>query len=113
MHKQIYLNLPVRDLPRSKAFFASLGFTFNAQFSDDNAACMIVGENIHAMLLAEPYFRTFTTKTIADTRESTEVLICLSCESREEVDALVAKALDGGGRAPRPAQDHGFMYQHV
>jgi predicted lactoylglutathione lyase len=112
MHKQIYVNLPVKDLARSRAFFSSLGFEFNPQFSNDQGACMIIGENIFAMLLAEPFFQGFTTKPIANARETTEVLTCLSCESREEVDALVSKALAAGGRAPNPKQDHGFMYGH-
>jgi predicted lactoylglutathione lyase len=112
MHKQIYVNLPVKDLARSRAFFSSLGFEFNAQFSNDQGACMIIGENIFAMLLAEPFFQGFTAKPIANARETTEVLTCLSCESREEVDALVQKALAAGGRAPNPKQDHGFMYGH-
>ena len=112
MHKQIYVNLPVKDLARSREFFASLGFEFNPQFSNDQGACMIIGENIFAMLLAEPFFQGFTNKPIANARETTEVLTCLSCESREEVDALVQKALAAGGRAPNPKQDHGFMYGH-
>ena len=112
MHKQIYVNLPVKDLARSREFFSSLGFDFNAQFSNDQGACMIIGENIFAMLLAEPFFQGFTSKPIANARETTEVLTCLSCESREEVDALVQKALAAGGRAPNPKQDHGFMYGH-
>ena len=112
MHKQIFVNLPVRDLGRSREFFASLGFTFNPQFSNDDAACMIVGENIFVMLLVERFFQGFTSKPVANARETTEVLTCLSCESREEVDALVAKALAAGGRAPNPQQDHGFMYGH-
>jgi predicted lactoylglutathione lyase len=112
MHKQIYVNLPVKDLARSREFFSSLGFDFNAQFSNDQGACMVIGENIFAMLLAEPFFQGFTSKPIANARETTEVLTCLSCESREEVDALVQKALAAGGRAPNPKQDHGFMYGH-
>jgi predicted lactoylglutathione lyase len=112
MHKQIFVNLPVKDLARSRSFFSSLGFAFNPQFSNDDGACMIIGENIFAMLLTEPFFRGFTTKPIADAREATEVLTCLSCESRDEVDALVAKAIAAGGRAPNPKQDHGFMYGH-
>lgn len=112
MHKQIFVNLPVKDLARSRAFFSSLGFEFNPQFSNDEGACMIIGENIFAMLLVERFFQSFTSKPIADARNSTEVLTCLSCESREEVDALVAKALAAGGRAPNPKQDHGFMYGH-
>ncbi|MEN3274255.1 MAG: uncharacterized protein V7631_45 [Massilia sp.] len=112
MHKQIFVNLPVRDLARSRAFFASLGFGFNPQFSNDDGAWMILGENIFAMLLVEPFFQGFTGKPVADARETTEVLTRLSCESREEVDALVAKALAAGGRAPNPKQDLGFMYGH-
>jgi predicted lactoylglutathione lyase len=112
MHKQIFVNLPVKDLARSRAFFSSLGFDFNPQFSNDAGACMIIGENIFAMLLTEPFFQGFTTKPVADARECTEVLTCLSCESRAEVDALVAKAVAAGGRAPNPKQDHGFMYGH-
>ena len=112
MHKQIFVNLPVRDLGRSREFFASLGFGFNPQFSNDDAACMIIGENIYAMLLVERFFQGFTNKPIADARATTEVLTCLSCESREEVDALVARALAAGGSAPNPKQDYGFMYSH-
>jgi predicted lactoylglutathione lyase len=112
MHKQIFVNLPVKNLARSRTFFSSLGFEFNPQFSNDDGACMVIGENIFAMLLTEPFFRGFTTKPIADAREATEVLTCLSCESRDEVDALVAKAIAAGGRAPNPKQDHGFMYGH-
>ncbi|MFC4932787.1 VOC family protein [Massilia sp. GCM10023247] len=112
MHKQIFVNLPVRDLGRSRTFFASLGFDFNPQFSNDDAACMIVGDNIFVMLLVERFFQGFTSKPVADAFKATEVLTCLSCESREQVDALVAKALAAGGRAPNPKQDHGFMYGH-
>ncbi len=112
MHKQIFVNLPVRDVPRTKAFYASLGFSFEPKFSNDNALCMVVGENIFAMLLHVDFFKTFTKKPVADARECTEVLTCLSCESRAEVDGLVAKALAAGGKAPNPVQDHGFMYGH-
>lgn len=113
MNKQIFVNLPVKDLDKSKAFFTALGYSFNPQFTDQNAACMVISENsIYAMLLVEDFFKTFTAKPIADARETTEVLTCLSCESREEVDGLVAKALAAGGKAPRAAQDHGFMYAH-
>ena len=112
MHKQIFVNLPVRDLGRSREFFASLGFGFNPQFSNDDGACMIVGENIFVMLLVERFFQGFTSKPVANARETTEVLTCLSCESREQVDAMVAKALTAGGRAPNPKQDYGFMYSH-
>jgi uncharacterized protein len=112
MHRQIYVNLAVDDLPRSKAFFAHLGFEFEPKFTNDQAACMIVGENIFAMLLVKPFFRSFTKKTLCDPRESVETLVCLSCDSREQVDRLVAKALAAGGTAPREQQDYGFMYQY-
>jgi len=111
--KQIFVNLPVKDLDKSKAFFNALGYSFNPQFTDANAACMVVQEgSIHAMLLVESFFKTFTDKAIADTRTSTEVLLCLSCESRAEVDELVAKAVAAGGTTPRSPQDLGFMYGH-
>lgn len=112
-NQQIYVNLPVRNLAASRQFFASLGFEFNPQFSDDNAACMIVSpDHIYVMLLVEPFFQTFIDKKIADARTSTEVLLCLSRGSRAAVDDTVAKALAAGGSAPRAPQDHGFMYQH-
>lgn len=113
MNKQIFVNLPVKDLEKSKAFFTALGYTFNPQFTDQNAACMIIAEDsIYAMLLVHDFFKTFTSKQIAQAHEVTEVLNCLSCESREEVDELVAKAIAAGGKAPRAPQDHGFMYAH-
>jgi uncharacterized protein len=113
MNKQIFVNLPVKDLNKSKAFFTALGYTFNPQFTDDNAACMIISEErIFAMLLTETFFKTFINKQIAKAHEVTEVLTCLSCESREEVDEQVAKAQAAGGKAHRQPQDHGFMYAH-
>lgn len=111
--KQIFVNLPVKNLDKTKAFFAALGYTFNPQFTDANAACMVVQkDSIHVMLLVEDFFKTFTTKAIADTSKTTEVLLCLSCESRAEVDDLVAKAVAAGGTTPREPQDYGFMYGH-
>ena len=112
MNKQIFVNLPVKELERSKAFFSRLGFTFNAQFTNEQGACMIVSDDIYVMLLVEKFFQTFTAKRVANAREVTEVLTCLSCESRAEVDELVAKAISAGGTAPRAPQDHGFMYGH-
>ena len=113
MHKQIYVNLPVADLPRSRAFFESIGLHFEPKFSNDQGACLVIEEgSIHAMLLTRDFFKTFTSKPVADATRSTEVLVCLSCESRAEVDALVQRALAAGGTAPRPPQDHGFMYAH-
>lgn len=113
MARQLFVNLPVKDLKKSIEFFTRLGFTFNPQFTDDNATCMIIEENIFAMLLVEKYFRTFTPKEITDTKKQTEVLLALSCESREEVDKLVSKAVAAGGTTPTPAKDLGFMYQHA
>lgn len=112
MSQQIYVNLPVKNLGLSRAFFTSLGFNFNPQFSNNQAACMIVSENIYVMLLVEDFFKTFTKKPIADATKTTEVLLCLSCDSRDRVDDLVTKALAAGGKAPNPKQDHGFMYGH-
>jgi hypothetical protein len=112
MAKQIFVNLPVKDLHRSVAFFSWLGFTFDPKFTDENATCMIIGENIFVMLLVESFFKTFTTKDLCDATKKTEVLVCLSCDSRAEVDDLVARALSAGGTAPRKPQDHGFMYGH-
>ena len=113
MATQIFVNLPVKDLQRSVAFFTALGYDFDLNFTNENATCMIVGENIFVMLLVEPFFQTFTKKEICDARKSTEVLVCLSCESRAKVDELVARAVAAGGTIPREAQDHGFMYGHT
>lgn len=112
MTRQIFVNLPVKDLNKSIEFFTKLGFTFNPQFTDDNAACMIIGENIFSMLLVEKFFKTFTPKEICDTAKSSEMLIALSYESRAEVDDLVAKAIAAGGTTYNEPKDHGFMYQH-
>ena len=111
MHDQIFVNLPIKDLPRSVKFFESLGYTFNPQFTDENATCMILGENLFAMLLVESYFRTFTDKDVGDAHRTKEVLLAVPVANREAVDALVEKALAAGAKEPRPAQDHGFMYQ--
>jgi len=111
MARKIFVNLPIKDMERSKAFFSALGFSFNPQFTNEQGACMVISEDIHAMLLTEPFFQTFTRKPVSDGK-STEVLVCLSCESREEVDTLVKKAVAAGGRTPNAPQDHGFMYGH-
>jgi predicted lactoylglutathione lyase len=112
MTRAIYINLPVDDLGKSRAFYSGLGFGFNEQFSNDQAACVVVAENISVMLLTKPFFAGFTSKPISDARQSTEVLNCLSCDSREEVDKLVRLAVENGGSAHRQPQDHGFMYGH-
>jgi uncharacterized protein len=112
MSRKIFVNLPIKNMERSQAFFKSLGFTFNPQFTNEQGACMVVSDDIFVMLLVEPFFQTFTKKPIADATKVTEVLMCLSAESRAEVDALVKKALAAGGTSPNPPQDHGFMYGH-
>jgi predicted lactoylglutathione lyase len=112
MHAQIFVNLPVKDLKRSVDFFTRLGYTFNPQFTDENATCMILGDNLFVMLLVEKFFRSFTSKGITDTSQTTEVLTCVSCDSRQQVDDLVARARAAGASVPRQAQDHGFMYSH-
>lgn len=112
MPNQIFVNLPVRDLNKSIEFFTKLGFTFNQQFTDETATCMIISETIYAMLLTHEKFQSFTPKQICDATKSSEVLNALSCESRKEVDDLVAKAVAAGGKDYRAAEDHGFMYQH-
>ncbi|ABE45817.1 MULTISPECIES: VOC family protein [unclassified Polaromonas] len=113
MSRQIYVNLPIKDMERSKAFFGKLGFSFNPQFTNEQGACMVVADgSIYVMLLVESFFKTFTKKAVADTTRSTEVLVCLSCESRAEVDELVAKARTAGATVPNAPQDHGFMYGH-
>lgn len=110
MAKQIFINLPVKDLKKSIEFFTKLGLTFNPQFTDDNATCMIVADNIFVMLLVENYFKTFTKKEIADTKKTTEVLICIDADSRDAVDDLVSKAVDAGGSVYADTQDYGWMY---
>lgn len=111
MNKQIIFNLAVKDLDKSRAFFSALGFGFNPRFSGENTAFMnIVDGSIHAMLMTESLFQSLIDKPLAQAREASEVIICLSCESREEVDRLIARAVAAGGRTPHPPEDHGFMY---
>lgn len=112
MAKQIFVNIPVKDLNIAIEFYTKLGFTFNQQFTDENATCMIVSENIMIMLLREEFFKQFTPKAISNAKESTEVLICISADSREEVDQYVRLAIEAGGKALMPKQDHGWMYGH-
>jgi len=112
MTTKIFVNLPVKDLKRSMEFFTELGYQFNAQFTDETAACMIVSEDIYIMLLTHPKFKEFTPKAICDAMKSTEVLVCLSCESREKVDNLVRKAVAASGITYAEPKDYGFMYQH-
>jgi len=108
--REIFVNLPVQDLQKSMEFFRSLGFTFNAQFTDDNAACMIISEKGYVMLLTEAFFKGFTKKEPWNRGQGSEALIALSCENRAEVDQLVRKAIDAGGTHAMDPVDHGFMY---
>ena len=110
MARKIFVNLAVRDLQKSMDFFTALGFTFNRQFTDDKAACMVISDEAYVMLLREPFIRTFTRRELCDTTKANEALLALSCESRAEVDALVRKAIDAGGAHAMDPQDHGFMY---
>ena len=112
MATKIFVNLPVKDLGKSMAFFTSLGFNFNPQFTDEKAGCMVISDHIFAMLLTEPYFQTFTKKVVSDATTTTEVLIALDAASREEVQQLIAKAESAGATIYNEAQDHGWMYQH-
>jgi uncharacterized protein len=110
MTTKIFVNLPVQDLNKTIEFFTKLGFRFNPQFTDENATCMIVGEDIFVMLLVEKFFKTFTKKEICDTTKNIEVIVALSAESREKVDQMINKAIEAGGRESREPQDHGWMY---
>jgi uncharacterized protein len=111
MAEQIFVNLPIKDVNKSKEFFTELGFEYNPQFSNENALCMKIGKNIYAMLLVEKFFKTFTAdKGISDATKSTEVLIAIDAESREEVDSLIEKVEKAGGKEFRKVSDHGWMY---
>jgi predicted lactoylglutathione lyase len=107
---KIFVNLPAKDLNKTIEFFTKLGFKFNPQFTDENATCMIVGEDIFVMLLVEKFFKTFTKKEICDTSKNTEVIVALSVEGREKVDQMINRAIEAGGRESREPQDHGWMY---
>ena len=110
MSRQIFVNLPIADMERSNAFFTALGFSFNPQFTNEQGACMVIADNIFAMLLVQPFFRTFTKRQPCDTTRQTEGLFALSCGSRGEVDDLVGKAIAAGGSHAMDAKDQGFMY---
>ncbi|MBC7950092.1 MAG: VOC family protein [Chitinophagaceae bacterium] len=112
MATKLFINLPVRELDKSVSFFTNLGYSFNPQFTDEKATCMIISDNIFAMLLTETYFQTFTKKQICDAKTSTEVLIALDANSREEVQQMVEKAKELGASIYAEPQDHGWMYQH-
>lgn len=112
MNTQIYVNLPVKDLDRAVKFYSELGFGFHPQFTNAQAACMIVSEgHIYVMLLVNEFFKGFTPKPIADAQNTTEALLCITCGSRAEVDDMARKAMAAGGRMPNKPQDQGYMYQ--
>ena len=113
MNKQIIVNMAVKDLDKSKAFFSALGYKFNSTFTNEHAALMIIAENgIHAMLMTESFFKSLHRKQIANARETIEMWVSLTCESREEVDSLMTKALAAGATATGEPEDCGFMYGH-
>jgi predicted lactoylglutathione lyase len=109
-NKQIIVSLPVRDLEKSKAFFSALGYAFDPKFASENTACLTVAEgSIYVMLSTEASFKSYIDKPLAQAREANEMVLCLSCESREELDGLIARAAAAGARIPHPPEDHGFM----
>lgn len=112
MATRVFINLPVADLPKSLRFFEALGFASNPQFSDEAGACVVISDAIQVMLLTHARFRDFTPKAICDTSKAVEVLLTLSCESREQVDELVTKAVAAGGSTHDKPEDYGFMYTH-
>jgi predicted lactoylglutathione lyase len=112
MKTKIFVNLPVKDLDKSISFFKELGFSFNPQFTDEKAGCMVISDDIFAMLLKESYFQTFTKKAVSDAKSATEVLIALDANSKEEVQQIIAKAEKAGASIYAGPQDHGWMYQH-
>jgi len=111
MATKIFVNLPVKDLNKSMEFFKALGYTFNQQFTDETAACMVISDTIYTMLITHQRFKDFTPKAICDATENTEVLVCLTCETRAELDSLMKKALAAGGVRHAEPKDYGFMYQ--
>ncbi|HEU4512647.1 MAG TPA: VOC family protein [Nocardioidaceae bacterium] len=110
MGRMIFVNLPVKDLERTVHFWTGLGFTFNPQFTDDEASCMVISDDACVMLLSEKFFSSFTTRQVADATKHTEAILALSAETREEVDRLVDAAVTTGGSVANEAQDEGFMY---
>jgi predicted lactoylglutathione lyase len=112
MATQIFMNLPVKDLDRSVQFFTALGFSFNPDYTDENATCMVINDDAYVMLLVEKFFKTFTSKEIVDATSATEAIMAFSVDSRDAVDQMVGKALDAGGTESQPVQDYGFMYSH-
>ncbi|MEO5975089.1 MAG: VOC family protein [Ilumatobacteraceae bacterium] len=113
MHKNIFVNLPVKDLARSVEFFTKVGYSFNPQFTDDNATCMIIGENIFVMLLVEPFFTSFIPNPVSDAANVSEVIIALSCDSSGEVNELTSRAIAAGATQHKKPSDLGFMYSSM
>jgi uncharacterized protein len=111
MTTKIFVNIPVKDLNRSKNFFSQLGYRFNRQFTDEKAACMVISDDIYVMLLTNEFFKTFIKNDICDTTKCNEAILSLSSDSREKVDELVTRAIKAGGKGPTDTQDHGSMYQ--
>lgn len=110
MNTKIFVNLPVKDLKKSIEFFTKIGYTFNQQFTDETATCMVVSDTIFVMLLVEERFKEFTKKPISDAKKQTEVLVSIQVESRAKVEEMVNKAIDAGGEIYSDPQDHGWMY---
>ena len=113
MATKVFMNLAVKDLKKSMDFFKQMGYTFNPQFTDETAACMVISEDIYAMLLTHPKFKQFTSKEISDSAKTTEVMIALSCESKEAVNSTMENALKGGAKEYRDPMDYGFMFQRT
>lgn len=112
MPKQLYVNVAIKDIARSVNFFTALGFSFNPKFTDENATCLMISDEINVMLLTEPFFKGFISKQLANTQTHSEVILALSVDTREAVDAMVEKAKSVGATTPMPPKDYGFMYQH-
>lgn len=110
MRQMIFVNLPVADLSKAKSFYEAIGFVNEPKFTNDQAVCMVLSDTIFVMLLTHPFFQGFTDKKIADARGTCQVLLCISRDSRDEVDAITAQAVEAGGRETRPVQDMGMMY---
>ena len=113
MPQTIFVNIPVSDIKRARAFFQALGFTINEQFSDDTTACIVISDTIYLMILNHDRFQSFSALPRADTSKATAALIAFSREDRAGVDGITQAALDAGGTEPKPAQDHGFMYSRT
>jgi predicted lactoylglutathione lyase len=112
MNRKIIINLPTKDVHQARVFYTTLGFTVNEQSSGEMCVCIVISDTINAMFLAQSFFATFSPRAICDTSKYLEVLNCLTCSSRAEVDDMIQKAVDAGGSVFEEAEDHGFMYQH-